>query len=95
MLQAVVDQTSFHYMIFEYTDQVDLHEYLVLNSPGRNSTKRDGSDSHHHAFSSIDNVDFMEMAVQVSTRGSLDFNYIVYIYCKAYNYRLFIIVRLG
>ena len=66
MTQAAVDQPSFHYMVFEFTDQVDLHEYLVLNSPCRNSTKRGRCDFNNHALSSIDNVDFMGMALQVS-----------------------------
>ena len=66
-MQAVVDQSNIHCMIFEYTEQVDLHEHLALNSPSRNSTKRSKVDSaSNHAFSTIDNVDFVEMAIQVS-----------------------------
>ena len=57
-------QPNNYSMIFEYTDQINLHEYLVLNSPSRDGTKR--TECKGHAMSSIDNVDFMEMAVQVN-----------------------------
>ena len=63
-------QPSFHCMVFEYTDQVDLQEYLVLNSPSSNISKHSKANSNAYRLSSFDDIDFMDMAVQVKQPNS-------------------------
>lgn len=54
-------------MIFEYTNGVDLHEYLVLHSPQADFAKPPISSASSHASSVIEQTDFIRMAIQVGT----------------------------
>nr|XP_026691215.1 inactive tyrosine-protein kinase transmembrane receptor ROR1 isoform X2 [Ciona intestinalis] len=65
-LKAVVTQPSLRCMVFEYTNGVDLHEYLVLHSPQADFAKPPSSASSH-ASSSIEHADFIRMAIQVAS----------------------------
>ena len=52
-------------MIFEYTNGVDLQEYLVMHSPQAGFAKPPSSGvSSHSSF--IDHSDFVRMGIQVS-----------------------------
>ncbi|CAK8676240.1 inactive tyrosine-protein kinase transmembrane receptor ROR1-like [Clavelina lepadiformis] len=65
-LKAVVIQPTLRCMIFEYTNSVDLHEYLVLHSPQADFAKPPSSASSHTS-STIDHADFIRMAMQVAS----------------------------
>uniref|UniRef100_H2Z715 Protein kinase domain-containing protein n=1 Tax=Ciona savignyi TaxID=51511 RepID=H2Z715_CIOSA len=64
-LKATVVQPNLRCMVFEYTDGVDLHEYLVLHSPQADFAKPPSSASSH-ASSTIEHTDFIRMAIQVA-----------------------------
>uniref|UniRef100_H2YIT0 Protein kinase domain-containing protein n=1 Tax=Ciona savignyi TaxID=51511 RepID=H2YIT0_CIOSA len=64
-LKAVVTQPSLRCMVFEYTNGVDLHEYLVLHSPQADFAKPPSSASSH-ASTTIEHADFVRMAIQVA-----------------------------
>lgn len=66
--QACVMQPTLKCMIFEYTSRVDLHEYLTLHSPHSDigGGKISGSVSSHTS-SSLEEGDFLHMAVQVAS----------------------------
>jgi len=51
-------------MIFEYTNGVDLQEYLVMHSPQADFAKPPSSVSSR-ASSSLEPSDFIRMAIQV------------------------------
>ncbi|XP_078488058.1 inactive tyrosine-protein kinase transmembrane receptor ROR1 [Ciona intestinalis] len=65
-LKAIVFQPNLRCMVFEYTDGIDLHEYLVLHSPQADFAKPPSSASSH-ASSSIEHADFIRMAIQVAS----------------------------
>ena len=62
--QAFVFQPSSHALVFEYTEGVDLHEYLAMHSPQSDvgMTPKSGFDQN---VSGIQEKDFMHMALQV------------------------------
>ncbi|XP_076811960.1 inactive tyrosine-protein kinase transmembrane receptor ROR1-like isoform X2 [Clavelina lepadiformis] len=64
-LKAVVAQPSMHCMIFEYTNSIDLHEYLVRHSPQADFAKPPSSASSHIS-STIDHTDFIRMGIQIA-----------------------------
>ena len=58
-------QSHFHCLVFEYSDQVDLHEHLLLNKPTSKAAKSALPSNGSLPRVSLDNLDFIDMALQV------------------------------
>ena len=74
LLQAFVLQSTMHALIFEHTDGVDLHEYLVMHSP--QSDVEMGSKTNPNS-SMIEEKEFIRIALQVKNHNKILFYFFI------------------